>query len=768
LISDINWAQVAVLILEAAVIACGVLALFRLRPWFGITILCVLLAVMQPIQAIFAAEIYLEIAQGIFIPPASVVLFSSGLLAVLVVYLREDASAVRTVIYSLVIGNLLVFVIFLAIGEHVASDGREHSELLFGNALAQPARTLLGGTAILVFDVLVLIPVYEFIGRLMPRAVFWRIYLTLALVLILDAVFFSLLAFFGTSLFFSSLQSGVLGKVIVALPFAALLVLYLRYIEPESIVLSHLRGQKMRDVFEALSYRQRYELQRAVAEEALEELAALHNDLLDATTDALLALDAEYRIVDANSKAGAVLDRPQQTLMGHRLVELVVSAELESQLAPHTPRADGSFSVTATASRVPLEASYTSRSGEHRQLEVWLTPVRSSHTSVRVLVAIRDVSDRQRVFAQHLHTTRMESLGRLAGGVAHDFNNLLMVIMNSAELMEESGLERARVIREAAERGTRLTRQLLAFARSEASKPDIVDVNDMLAELEEILSRVVRDDVNLVLNLSEGLPPVWMSRDQLEQVIINLVGNARDAMVGEGTITLSTSVATQEALRNTGLTGRFCCISVTDDGEGIPPEDIEQIFDPFFTTKKVGEGTGLGLSMALGVAEQAGGTVLVQSVQGQGSTFHVLLPETFHKRSTPELSDEAPRRKRQKGKRILVVDDDATVAAVVEEMLIRSGYQASVVYSAHEAIEVSSIVSQPFDLVITDIVMPEMRGDQLAKVLREKNRDILVVFMTGHATGVAMDMTTLGEHRLLHKPFQVKDLLDLIDEVLDV
>jgi signal transduction histidine kinase/ActR/RegA family two-component response regulator len=548
-----------------------------------------------------------------------------------------------------------------------------------------------------------------------------------------------------------------------------MLVVYLRHVEPEGIALSHVRGQNMRDVFEALSYRQRYELQRAVAEKALEELAALHNDLLDATTDALLALDAENRVVDANRKAGVVLDRPRQELMGHRLVDLIESAGLENGLELNHSREDNSSQTTQTppASNVPIEASYVGNNGDSRQLEVWVTHVRSNHTSVRTLVAIRDVSDRQRIFAQHLHTTRMESLGRLAGGVAHDFNNLLMVIMNSAEMMEEAGVERARVIREAAERGSRLTRQLLAFARSEASTPGIVDVNNMLEDLSEILARVVGDDIHLAVNLAEQVPLVWISRDQLEQVIINLVGNARDATPGKGTITLTTSIASLEDTQKGGLTGKFTRISVIDEGTGIAPTDIDRIFDPFFTTKKVGEGTGLGLSMALGVAEQAGGTLQVESVPGKGSSLHVLLPETFHQQTATQPDPEEPRRERLAGKKILVVDDDATVATVVAEMLIRAGYEVTVAQSAQDALELSTVYSQAFDLMITDIVMPEMRGDQLVKILREKAKDLSVIYMTGHATGVAMDMKALGDHRLLHKPFQAKELLDLVDEELN-
>lgn len=763
------WWQMLLMTVEAVVVAGAILVAFRIRSWFGITILCVLLGVTQPIQALFASDFFLEVLPGVQLSPTSVVLFSAGLLAVLLVYLREDATVVRTVVYSLVFANVVTALLFLSIGAQLPhlTAGLD----LFEGVLNTEVRILVVGTAVLFVDVLAVMVFYEWLGTLIPRSAFARIYLALVGVLAFDSVAFALLAFSGTERFTDVLVYGMLAKFFAAFVYAGMLVLYLRYVEPEGSEFGQTRNQSIRDIFAALSYRQRYELQRAVAEEAFDQVASLHRDLLDATTDALMALDGETRVVDANRRAEVVLDKSRDEMIGQRLDDLVDGDELATDQGTQPEHWIDTLRGSTESSGRLFEATCQTSGSAIRHLDVRVTPVEATHGPVRAFIAIRDVSARRQIFEQRLQATRMESLGRLAGGVAHDFNNLLMVIIGAAALIDaddgdDDSARHARMILDAADRGGRLTQQLLAFARKETMSPGVVDVNDMLQGLHDLLTRVVGNDIELALHLGTGVPSVWISKDQLEQGVINLVSNARDAITGHGVISISTRLETLPAERSGSAKRTFACITVSDTGSGIEREHLSHIFDPFFTTKGIGEGTGLGLSMAHGIAEQAGGQIRVDSTVGEGSTFNLLLPRTTAKHPPVRPDFPSLREFPAADTQVLVVDDDTNVANVVRMMLVTDGYGCHVAHSAQDALDTIATGAIAPDVILTDIVMPDMRGDQLVSRLQEQGIQIPVIFMTGHATGVAMSMDSLGGHPMLHKPFLEDELMAAIVSVL--
>jgi signal transduction histidine kinase len=354
--------------------------------------------------------------------------------------------------------------------------------------------------------------------------------------------------------------------------------------------------------------------------------------------------------------------------------------------------------------------------------------------------ALEDTSEQLR------QSQKMEAIGRLAGGVAHDFNNLLLAINGYAELLAESvgGSEQKRFaqqIRAAGERAAGLTQQLLAFSRRQVLQPRVLDLNDSVREIDEMLSRLIGAGIDIKTELSADLQAVEADPGQIGQVLLNLAVNARDAMAAGGTLTIRT--------RNEGA---CAVLEVSDTGIGIDPETQEQIFDPFFTTKEVGEGTGLGLSTVYGIVTQSGGTMSVRSAPGEGATFSIKLPATdavatAHGRPTRELERGADR--------ILVVDDEEIVRDLLAQMLRAQGYDVTVASSAREA----KAVEGPFDLLITDVVMPQIDGVQLSSELQIP----LVLFISGYDQNSLIE----GDANFLQKPFDRGELVHAVRAILD-
>jgi PAS domain S-box-containing protein len=387
-----------------------------------------------------------------------------------------------------------------------------------------------------------------------------------------------------------------------------------------------------------------------------------------------------------------------------------------------------------------------------------------------------DVTERVELEDKLRVAQKLEAIGRLAGGVAHDFNNMLTVIAGNGEILDRvlpaEGSERALLaeIREAAARSAALTRQLLAFSRTQVLAPRVVRMEEVVEGVETMLRRLIGEDVSLVCDLDRAAGHVLVDRGQLEQVIINLAVNARDAMPRGGTLTVATSAIDldEHACRSrAGLApGTFARLEVRDTGNGMRPEVRERIFEPFFTTKPVGTGTGLGLSTAFGFVTQSGGHIEVESIEGVGTTFVIFLPRVAP--PTALDGDEAGARiSSSGGETVLVVEDEPGVRRVVRLALEKLGYKLLVAASGREAVMLGEQHHEAIDLLLTDLVMPEMSGTELAGILRARRPGLAVLLMSGY---VEDDFVRHGvvteEVAFLHKPFTIAELAAKVSETL--
>jgi signal transduction histidine kinase/CheY-like chemotaxis protein len=375
---------------------------------------------------------------------------------------------------------------------------------------------------------------------------------------------------------------------------------------------------------------------------------------------------------------------------------------------------------------------------------------------------------------------KMEAVGRLAGGVAHDFNNILSVVVGtSAVLLDDLGPRdhlrpELEVIRRAGERAGELTRKLLAFSRRQELQPRTVCLNEIVAGLETMLRRLIGDDVTLAFVPTPGLGPVLADPGQIEQVIVNLVVNARDAMPGGGALTIETSSVELSASLGGAAAGglapgRYAVLSVSDTGHGMDAATRARIFEPFFTTKEPGKGTGLGLSTVYGIVAQSGGHVFVHSEPGAGTTFRVHFPMV--ERQEAPAPAEVPRARTARGtETVLLVEDEDLVRATMRTILQRGGYTVIEAKNGGEALLACEQLPKPIALLVTDVVMPRMNGPELAARLRAQRPGLSVVYISGYAAGQGIEEIESGTEdgvAFLQKPFEPNELLRKVRDVLD-
>ena len=397
----------------------------------------------------------------------------------------------------------------------------------------------------------------------------------------------------------------------------------------------------------------------------------------------------------------------------------------------------------------------------HRQLETAIAE--RTRELAESNAQLRAEIDERRVLEEKLRLAhKMEALGRLAGGVAHDYNNILTSVLGNASMLLDvlpSGSQPwrdAQEIQNAAQRAAALTHQLLAFSRGGAVETALVAPNEMIAEMQPMLLRLLREDAELVTSLQPGIPPVRANRGQLEQVVINLVANARDAMPSGGRVRIDTSVRTSGR-------GDYVVLRVTDNGSGMDADTRARIFDPFFTTKGPEAGTGLGLSIVYGIVQQAGGDVRVASAPGSGSQFEVMWPAASGVPEVPQVPDLAALRGCE---RVLVVEDEPDLRRLVCRMLEQFGYRALDASSGEEALK--RVTLEPVDLVLTDVIMPQMSGAELARRLQELDRRVPVLFMSGHLDHPIARSGELPQGAaLLAKPFTRERLCEKVRQALD-
>jgi len=384
--------------------------------------------------------------------------------------------------------------------------------------------------------------------------------------------------------------------------------------------------------------------------------------------------------------------------------------------------------------------------------------------------------DRERLESQLFQSQRIEAVGRLAGGVAHDFNNMLSIILGYGELLlttlpaQDPSRDDVEAIVDAGKRSAVLTRQLLAFSRQQTLQPEILDLGEVLKEIEKMLRSLIREDIELKYVFGEDLASVMVDPHQIEQVIMNLVINARDAMPQGGELTIETKNVTLDGVNETshpGLPGgEYVMLAITDTGYGMGKEVMDRIFEPFFTTKEKGKGTGLGLATAYGIVKQSGGGIYADSEPGKGASFKIYLPPTEQKgdakgaKSGEEVESGG-------NKQILVVEDEAALRKLLEEMLASLGYQVTVAESGREALRMIEEEGFEPDLLLTDVVMPGMNGSVLVKRLREKHPTLRVLFMSGYTANTVASDDVLGPGTLfIEKPMNLQVLSERVRKAL--
>ena len=518
---------------------------------------------------------------------------------------------------------------------------------------------------------------------------------------------------------------------------------------------------------------------RKRAEAALQQSEAMFRQLYTAAPDAVLVVSERGEVLLANVEAGRMFGFEGDGLIGTRLDDRL-PARLRGRHADH--RAEYFANVRSRRMGAGLELMALRSDGSEFPVDVSLAPFALAGQTAAVCV-VRDLTERRRLEAslhnteeQLRHAQKMEAVGRLAGGVAHDFNNLLSVIVCYAD-MAASGLAPGSALRadldeigRAGQRGADLTRQLLAFSRQQVLRPRVLDLNGVLGDMDKMLRRLIGADIELRTVLTPALWSVNVDPGQIDQIVMNLAVNARDAMPTGGQLTLETAnVVLDERYASEHLgtkSGEHVLLAVSDTGTGMDAATQARIFEPFFTTKGAGKGTGLGLSTVFGIVQQSGGSIWVYSEPGRGTTFKLYFPravEALHATAAPTPQTAAV----GGPETILLVDDDDQIRRLVQEILERKGYRVLAAPSPAEALGASEVHGGPIHLLLTDVVMPGMSGRDLAERLAPSRPAMKILYMSGYTGGVAVQRGMLADDDLmLQKPFTPDVLLRAIREAL--
>ncbi|HEX7077295.1 MAG TPA: ATP-binding protein, partial [Candidatus Eisenbacteria bacterium] len=529
-------------------------------------------------------------------------------------------------------------------------------------------------------------------------------------------------------------------------------------------------GLAFDEMAEALETRDR---ERREAEERMREEREFSTRLIESSMDGIVAIDHQYRITVWNAAMERITGLSRDQVLGRSPLELFTFFE---EIGGESRLQDVLAGNTVVAKDRPFFIPETDRKGH---ADSHYSPLRDEAGAiVGALAIIHETTQRKKLEEQFRQAQKMESVGRLAGGVAHDFNNLLTAILGYADLLrmrlgpDHPAQHDAEEIRRAGERAEQLTRQLLAFSRHQTFAAKVVDLNHLIAETERMLRRMIGEDVQLSTSLSAGHTTVRADPGQIHQVIMNLVVNARDAMPDGGMVTIETQdvVLGEDFVRDRVdlRPGEYVLMAITDTGHGMDAETLSRIFEPFFTTKDVGRGTGLGLSTVYGIVKQSGGHVDVYSEVGIGTTFKIYLPRVAESPTVEAASPGGAVRTRAGTERVLLVEDEDLVRSVIREALSRAGYQVTEAANARDAIDIASRDGRPFDLLITDVVMPQTTGPDLAARLVDRDPNLDVLFMSGYMErAIVLHGVLKSSATFIAKPFSPEDLLKKVREVLD-
>jgi len=507
------------------------------------------------------------------------------------------------------------------------------------------------------------------------------------------------------------------------------------------------------------------------AAQALRESEERYRVVAETASDAIFTIDEDSTITFANRAAERIFGYSSAEMVGQPLTMLMP----ESMRPRHR---DGLRRYIETGERhMPWEGMQLpgrNKSGKELTLEVSIGE-HAKEGRRTITGIVRDISERKRLEEQLRQALKMEAIGRLAGGVAHDFNNLLTVILGHGELilgragLDEGTRKDMEEIQKAATRAGMLTRRLLAFSHRQVVRPHVLELDAVVADMERLLRRLIGEDVELETVLEGSAGRIMADPGQVEQVLMNLVVNSRDAMPNGGKLTVRTSGADVGVTQGQALglrPGRYTTLTVTDTGVGMDAEVRSRIFEPFFTTKEAGRGTGLGLSTVYGIVAQCGGAIAVQSEPGRGATFTIYLPQVEGPAEVPSPVEALglPRGRET----ILLLEDEDMVRAVAGDTLRQCGYTVIEARHGDEALELSGRLSGPIDLMISDVVMPGASGPEVvARVVRERP-GTKVLYVSGHPErGLAPGRTLDPNTPLLQKPFTPEVLARTVRGVLD-
>ncbi len=508
------------------------------------------------------------------------------------------------------------------------------------------------------------------------------------------------------------------------------------------------------------------------SEQALRESEERFRSVVENASDLITVLTADGVIEYESPSLERLLGWHPEELIGKQIMDYVHPDDVTVLSEAIARRLADPVAVNP-----PVEFRVRARDGSWHVLAVTSRVSRSETGALTLVATSRDVTERRALEDQLRQAHRLESVGRLAGGVAHDFNNLLTVIGGRAHLLlsrlrrDDPTRRDIELIKKTSARAAELTQQLLAFSRRQVLQPKVLNLNDVVTGLENILQRLIGEHIELVTALAPGALTIKADPGQLEQVVMNLALNARDAMPTGGRLSIETARVALGPPRPVSVeaveAGTYVLLIVSDTGVGMDEGIRSHVFEPFFTTKEVGQGSGLGLATVYGIVKQSGGHITAESEPGRGSTFTIYLPEIRHEavaRAPSQSLEDAPRGVET----ILLVEDEAEVRDLAREILELAGYRVLETTSPEEAERISRDETSPIHLLLTDVVMPRVSGRQLAERLAEARPGMRVLYMSGYTDEAIVHPGILGEvATFLPKPFTPADLARKVREALD-
>jgi PAS domain S-box-containing protein len=510
---------------------------------------------------------------------------------------------------------------------------------------------------------------------------------------------------------------------------------------------------------------------RAQAEHELRASKELYRDLVENANDIIYSHDLEGRITSLNTSGARLMGYTLEEALTMNVFDVVAPASKDKAIDSLVQKLSGE-------EKTIYELELITKHGHHATVEVNTRLAYEDGKPVGVQGIARDVTERNHLQSQLYQAQKMETVGRLAGGIAHDFNNLLTVILGKAGLAllqlkdSESQLRRdLEDIKGVTERAASLTQQILAFSRKQVLQPRVIDLNNVVSDMGKILNRLIGEDVRLETILRSDIGNVKADPTQIEQVIMNLAVNARDAMPKGGKLIIETSNARLDENYSrhhaNAKPGQYVMIAVSDNGCGMSEEVLNRAFEPFFTTKEQDIGTGLGLSTVYGIVKQSDGYIWVYSEEGVGTTFKIYLPR-IEDEAESVLPSPTPEEFLNGHETILLVEDDDLIRSLVKEMLDLMGYKVVEASDGATALETIKELKEPIDLLLTDIVMPGMSGCQIAEHLCEAQEQAKILYMTGYTDEAIVRHGLLDSGlSMIQKPFTLETLVFKVRELLD-